>query len=337
MTTQRRTNDFLVGASVLIVTVALVVTVLWVQQADLGGKTRHVVARTRDVGGVALGNPVVIRGVRAGQVEAIALGERGWVALTLGIDRSVSMPSDPVVLLVAASLFGEWQVNVTDATGVPADRELRAALQDAHTNGDTLAGAVLPDIAQLTSVAGRIAGDVAQVADRVQVAFDDKAAKELRESIRNFATLSAELARTVQAQSRNLDRISTDVQQGLSTVNAASANLNRFSLRVDSATSRGELQQIVANSQSAARELLQATGSLRKLSEDATNTQSRLSGAVTKADSVFTKMNSGQGTLGLMINDPRLYQNSDSLITELRALVADVKRNPKKYINVRVF
>jgi len=337
MSSERRTNDFLVGASVIIVTVVLIVTVLWVQQTDLGGKTRHVVVRTRDVGGVALGNPVVIRGVRAGQVEGIALGGRGWVVLKLAIDRGVSLPADPVVLLIAASLFGEWQVNVTDEKGLPPDRELRAALVEAHTTGDTLAGAVLPDIAQLTSVAGRIAGDVAKVSDRVQVAFDDKAAKELRESIRNFAQLSAELAKTVQAQSKNLDLISTDVRQGLQSVNAAADNLTRFSSRVDSSTSRGELQQIVSNSQSAARELMQATSALRKITDDVNGTQAKLSSAVSRADSVFTKMNSGQGTLGRMINDPRLYQNSDSLVSELRALVADVKKNPRRYINVRVF
>jgi phospholipid/cholesterol/gamma-HCH transport system substrate-binding protein len=337
MSSERRTNDFMVGASVLIVAIVLIAAVLWVQQADLGGKTRHMVARTRDVGGVALGNPVVIRGVRAGQVEGIALGERGWVVLKLAIDKGVSLPADPVVLLVAASLFGEWQVTITDATGVPPDRELRAALVAAHTAGDTLAGAVLPDIAQLTSVAGRIAGDVAKVSDRVQVAFDDKAAGELRESIKNFAILSAELSRTVQQQSKNLDHISSGVQQGLASVNAAAANLDAFTGRVDSATSRGELKQIVANSQIAARELMEATKSLRKLSDDASVTQSKLSAAVSRTDSVLRKINDGQGTLGRMLNDPHLYQNSDSLVIELRSLVADLKKNPKRYINLRIF
>lgn len=337
MPDQKRTSDFLVGATVLVVTAVLVAVVLWVKQADLGGKKAAVVVRTRDVGGIALGNPVVIRGVRAGQVTGIELGERGWVVLKLGIDRSVSMPSDPVVLLVASSLFGEWQVNVTESAGVPPDRDLRAALAEARTSGDTLAGAVLPDIAQLTSVAGRIAGDVAQVAERVQVAFDDAAAKELRQSIRNFADLSSDLARTINAQSKNLDRISTDVQSGLASVNAAAANLNAFSGRVDSATSRGELQVIVTNSQNSARELVAATTKLRELSDGLARTESRLATAVSRADSVLIKANSGQGSLGLMLNDPALYRNSDSLVTELRALVADVRKNPRRYLNVRVF
>jgi phospholipid/cholesterol/gamma-HCH transport system substrate-binding protein len=337
MTTSRRVSDFVVGATVLVVTLALIGTVLWLKQADLGGQTRHLVVRTRDVGGVALGNPVVIRGVRAGQIESIALGERGWVVLKLGIGRGITLPSDPVVLLTAASLFGEWQATITDATGLPADRELRAAIAEARTESDTLAGAVLPDIAQLTTVAGRIAGDVAQVADRVQVAFDDQAARELRESIRNFSRLSAQLATTVQLQSKNLDRISGDVQRGLTSINAATANLDAFSARVDSATSRGELQDLVANSQAAARELLAATTRLREVAEGLDRTEGRLASAVSRADSVFAKVNGSRGTLGMLVNDPALYQQSDSLVRELRLLVADLKKNPKRYFNVRVF
>jgi phospholipid/cholesterol/gamma-HCH transport system substrate-binding protein len=337
MTASRRTSDFVVGLTVLVVTIVVIGTVLWLKQADLGGNTRHVIVRTRDVGGVALGNPVVIRGVRSGQIESIALGERGWVVLKLAIDPGVTLPSDPVVLMAASSLFGEWQATITDASGLPADRELREAIRESRTSGDTLAGAVLPDIAQLTTVAGRIAGDVAKVADRVQVAFDDKAARELRESIRNFSRLSSQLASTVELQSKNLDRISGDVQLGLTRINAAAVDLNTFSSRVDSATSRGELQVIVANSQAAAKELLAATTRLREVAEGLDRTEGRLASAVSKADSVFGKVNAGRGTLGLMVNDPALYQQSDSLVRELRALVADVKKNPKRYINVRVF
>lgn len=112
MTTPKRVSDFVVGATVLVVTIVVIGTVLWLKQADLSGKTRHLLVRTRDVGGVALGNPVVIRGVRSGQIESIALGERGWVVLKLSIDRGVPLPSDPVVLLAAASLFGEWQATI---------------------------------------------------------------------------------------------------------------------------------------------------------------------------------------------------------------------------------
>jgi len=337
VTTNKRASDFVVGLTVLLVVVVLIASTLWLKQADLGGRTKHITVRSRDVGGVALGNPVVIRGVRAGRVEQIALGDNDWVVLRLGFDREIELPNDPVVLLTASSLFGEWQATVTSRDGVPPDKVLKAAIEEARTSGDTLAGAVLPDIAQLTAVAGRISGDVAQVAERVQVAFDDAAARELRESIRNFAKLSSELARTVNAQSKNLDKISTNVQTGLATINDAATRLNTFSGRVDSATSRGELQTIVTNSQNAARELVQAAQNLKALTDRLDRTESNLASAVARADSVFAKANSRDGTMGLMINDPGLYRQSDSLVRELRSLVADMKKNPKRYINVRVF
>lgn len=322
------------------IAVLLIGAVLWIKEADLRGSQRQVVVRSREVGGVSPGNPVVIRGVRSGRIEAIALGEPGWVTITLGLDRDVQLPPDPVVLLVASSLFGEWQANITNNAAVPPDRNLQAAIAEARAKGvskDTLAGAVMPDIAQLTTVAGRLAGDVAKVADRVQVAFDDQAASELRESIRNFARLSATLARTIEVQSKNLDQISKDAHTGIGNINAAAEKLYLFSARADSATSRGELQEIMNNSRQAASELVKATASLREMAERLDKTETRLSTVVARADSVFTKANGTTGTLGLMINNPGLYQQSDSLVRDLRSLVEDVRKNPRRYLNLRIF
>ncbi|MCO4098727.1 MAG: hypothetical protein HEQ38_04830 [Gemmatimonas sp.] len=167
--------------------------------------------------------------------------------------------------------------------------------------------------------------------------FDDQAARELRLSIRNFAQLSTALAQSVNTQSKNLDRISSTVQTGLASVNDAAAKLNAFSARVDSATDRGELQTIVTNSQTAARELAEATRNLRELTDRLDKAEGNLARVVSRADSVLAKANGRTGTLGLMINDPALYLQSDSLVRELRALLADVKKNPKRYINLRVF
>lgn len=337
MTTERRKNDFVVGITVLAVSVLVIAMVLWLKQSSLRGSTRTMSVRTRDVGGLALGNPVVVRGVRAGRIEGIALGDSGWVVVNLGVDRDVSLPKDPVVLLFASSLFGEWQATIADAAGLPADAELRAHIAEARTRSDTLAGAVLPDIAQLTAVAGRIAGDVANVSNRVQTAFDDKAAGELRASIRNFAQLSDELANTVKKQSANLDKLSGRADQGVEKILSAAASIDKIAARVDSSTSKDELRQIIQSTQNAARELLAATTRLRTISDSASGTQARLNSVIAAADSVFAKVNSKRGTLGMMVNDSRLYTNTDSLIIELRALVADVKKNPKKYLNVRVF
>jgi phospholipid/cholesterol/gamma-HCH transport system substrate-binding protein len=195
----------------------------------------------------------------------------------------------------------------------------------------------LPDIAQLTAVAGRIAGDVAEVAERVRTAFDDSAAMELRSTIRSVADVSSELQRTVATQSRNLDVVGADVQRGVRDLTLAAALIDSVARRVDASTSRGEIGAIVSTVQQAAGELLATARQLRTLSVDVERTQVRLERAVASADSVFAKVNRGTGTMGLLVNEPGLYQQSDSLVVELRALVADIRANPRKYFNLRLF
>jgi phospholipid/cholesterol/gamma-HCH transport system substrate-binding protein len=58
---------------------------------------------------------------------------------------------------------------------------------------------------------------------------------------------------------------------------------------------------------------------------------------VTKADTLLGRVERGEGTIGLLVNDPSLYRNSDSLVIDLRAFLADFRRNPKRYVNLSVF
>ena len=54
-------------------------------------------------------------------------------------------------------------------------------------------------------------------------------------------------------------------------------------------------------------------------------------------DAVTTKINTGQGSLGLLLNDTKLYTNLEKSSNELNALVKDIKLNPQRYLNFSVF
>lgn len=335
---KKRSNDWIVGAAIITSMVGIVVATLYLQQADIGQKRLEITARFRDVGNLQVGNTVVIRGVLAGRVQQIALAPEGWVAVRLNMNEGITLPADPVVLIQASTLFGEWQATITSREAVPANREVLAALtESAGAPAGTLPGAVLPDIAQLTTVAGGIAGNVASVAERVRMAFNDSAALELRQSIRNFSALSSDLARAVRVQSRNLDSIAVGVRSGVADVSLASASLRRSMGRVDSATSQGEIQTIIAETARTATNLVEASDRLNALTRSLESAERSLRSAVTKADSVFGKVDRGEGSLGLLVNDPSLYRNTDSLLVDLRTLLADFKKNPKRYFSLSVF
>lgn len=338
---KQRSSDFVLGAVIVAAVVLIVAVSMFLRESEIGIKRHRVVARFGDVGQVQVGNAVVIRGVKAGKVEAIELADNGWVHVRLALTPDVELPRDPVVLLGASSLFGEWQAIVMERQSVPKNRDVAAALASsaaaATTRDGVLAGAVLPDVAQLTTVAGGIAGDVASVAERFQVAFNDSAARELRASIRSVAQLSADLARTVRVQSRNLDTVSVDVRAGAADLSKAADAFLRTVARIDSATSAGEVKRIVAESEQAATQVREAGARLNDITRQLEKTEGHLRDVMARADSVLLKVDKGQGTLGLLVNDPRLYQNTDSLLLELRALLADVKKQPKRYFGVRIF
>ncbi len=333
----KRANDFAVGLTILGAIVVITAGIVWMKQADIGQQKSHFVARFRDVGSARPGTPVVIRGVRSGRVEAMELATGGWVEVRMSLDPSVSLPARPVVLLNESSLFGEWQATVLGRDGVPRDEEVVRQLNEADQGDAILPGATLPDIAKLTAVAGRIAGDVASVAERFEVAFDDRAAAELRTSIRNVSDLSAALARTVRDQSRQLDSVSGDVRVGVKSLVRAAELLHSVAGRVDSSTSRGEVAKVVTDAGEAARQLRLVSTTLLSISEQLGRSQQGLQSVLAKSDSVATKINSGRGSLGRMVNDSSLYLHTDSLLIEFRAFLADLQRNPKRYVQVRIF
>lgn len=333
----KRSNDFVVGLVVIVSVIAIVALSLFLSRAHFGER-RSVVARFRDVGSTKVGNAVVIRGVQAGRVEEIALAGDGWVTMRMSLDEDVKLPEDPVVILNESSMFGEWQATIMERSAAPENRDVQQQLAEASEAGrGALPGARLPDIAQLTAVAGRIAGDVSRVSQRVQVAFDDRAAREMRESIHNVSVLSAELARTVRVQSRSLDRLSADVHTTMLSVDATAAALQHTASRVDSSTSGGQVGRIVGNLSDASTDIRETSRALREASASLSVSQARLSSLLEHSDSVMAKIDRGDGSLGQMVNNPSLYRNSDSLVLQMRDLVTEIKAHPRKYISLRVF
>jgi phospholipid/cholesterol/gamma-HCH transport system substrate-binding protein len=118
---------------------------------------------------------------------------------------------------------------------------------------------------------------------------------------------------------------------------SSAETVQRVAQRIDSSTASGEVRRIVDDVAVAATQLKEASDEVKTMSKQLSRSQGRLESLLVTSDSVMTKINAGQGSAGLLVNDPRLYRNSDSLVTELRALIADFKAHPKKYVNLRVF
>jgi phospholipid/cholesterol/gamma-HCH transport system substrate-binding protein len=334
----KRRDELVVGVTVFGALVLVVAGTLWLSQADLArGATTHA-ARFRTVGGLGVGDPVVLRGVRVGRVSAIRLGERNWVEADVQIYGDVALPADPAIVAASASLFGEWQAGIISLAQAGDDPNVRRALAEAAAEGDGLwPGATLPDIGQLTAQAGRIASDIASVSSRIQQTFDSAAVTELQESLRSFGRVADQIAQFTEQQTYVLRGVGERLDEGSTVLSRAAVSLEASLARVDSATNQGELARILENTQVASEQVAEATRGFNELVGAARDNQQSLVRVIQAADSVMTRIQNRSGTIGLLVGDSTLYVETTLAVQQLRSLLADIQANPRKYFKFSVF
>src|SRR5258708_24120154 len=117
----KRENEFAVGMVVIVAFALVVGGALWLSGTHFGGAEAVYTARFRTLGGLGVGNPVALRGVRVGRVEAIRLAPGNWVEADLKIYTGVAVPTRPAVLSSSASLFWEWAAQMVSPDQPPHD------------------------------------------------------------------------------------------------------------------------------------------------------------------------------------------------------------------------
>jgi phospholipid/cholesterol/gamma-HCH transport system substrate-binding protein len=334
----KRSNEFAVGLAVLAALALVIGGALWLSETDVNQKKTIYAARFRTVGGLGVGGPVTLRGVRVGRVEAIRLVENEWVETEFSIDRNVELPRKPAVISASASLFGEWTASIVPFEPLPVDPNLRNALIESdQAGGDAWPGATLPDIGQLTAQASRIAGDVADVTQRIGQAFDSTALKNLQQSVKDLATISGRLVKFADAQTGRMDRVSQNVANTSDAFTGVARSFQQAVARLDSATSDNQLKDILDNSRGSSADIRAAAADLRSVMAAARSNQASLVRVVRAADSLMTKLQAGNGTFGLLTSDSALYLETTKTVVQFRELLVDIQRDPRKYLKISVF
>ncbi len=338
MTRTTRRDTFAVGLSILGVLALVVVAWLFLGSVGPRGPNTLHTARFRTLGGVSIGDPVVLRGVRVGRVEAIRLAPDDWVEADLRVANPADVPARAVAIATSASLFGEWQVAVMDAARAPQDPDVQAALAEAGEGaGAVWPGATLPDIGQLTAQASRIASDIAQVTNRVQAAVDSQAIADISASVRDLRDMATRLLAFTQAQTGSLEQVVGNATASSADVAKAARHLELTLSRIDSSTASGELAAMVRDARATAAGLREASEDLRLLAGTAKDQREKLVAIVSGADAMVSRLARGEGTLGMLMADSALYRESTRAVVQLRQLLEDIQANPRRYFRFSVF
>jgi len=325
-------NETKVGLVLIAGIVLVVAGILWLQDWSLGSGEQEVVAWFREVGQLQDGNAVKLRGVPIGTVEEIALDQSSaGVIARFSISDEVILPEDPVVILSPETLLGDWQAEIFPRSRFPLYNYAKSP------EPGMLPGYSLPDVSRLTAVADRIAENLAVITDRVDLAFTDETAVNIRTAIENVQEVTEQLTRLMETQGQTVENLATGLESTTTSFQQVAESAQRAFAQVESAIAGGELTTIVTNIQTMSAQMDTLSRSLTQLSGEMT-------GAVASADSTFASLNQimgdlerGEGTLGLLLQDTALYRDLLLTSTLVQDLLLDFQRNPRKYINLRVF
>ncbi len=334
----RRRDEVLVGATIIASLAAIVFGGLWLSQSQLGRSAELYPARFITLGGLGVGNPVVLRGVRVGRVRNIRLAEGNFVEADIQVFDGVNIPARPGIVAASRSLFGEWQASIIDLDQPPDDPNVREQLQQVMAGiEDYWPGVALPDIGELTAQANRIAGDITTLSARVETVFDSQAVLELQQAIRNFTGIANDISEFTETQTDLMGDVGVNLKEGSDVVVNAAERLQTTLDRFAAATDEGELETIFTNTAVASRDAREALTDLRALVGIARAGDTTLVRLIQGVDSMISRIDRGTGNLGMLVSDSALYLEATLTVRQLRELIADIQANPRKYFKFSVF
>lgn len=293
-----------------------------------------------DIAGLKEGSPVRVAGVEVGSVTGVSLTSKEvevWIEISKDVQPLVT--SESRATLGAISLLGEAAVDITSAPqGTPIPRW-----------GYVRAGPIPATIAQLTEQAN------AGMNEARLLLSDLRAGKGTAGKLFTDDTLYRELDGFV----RSAERVASSVAEGRGTLGKLTqdsrvydelqrsvGNLNTITERIRNG--EGSLGQLMndpalAKSLSAAGQnfeqlsakLNRGEGTAGKLLNDDA-LYARLDSMTARLDGVIQQLNEGQGTAGQLLRDKQLYENMNQAAAELRGLIAAIRKDPRKYLNVKV-
>jgi uncharacterized protein YoxC len=242
------------------------------------------------------------------------------------------------VISASASLFGEWVANIVPFEPLPADPALRDALIESdRAGGEAWPGATLPDIGQLTAQASRIAGDVGDITQRIGQAFDSTALKNLQQSVKDLAAISGRLVKFANAQTGRMERVGANVETTSNAFSGVARTFNNAVSRLDTATNDNQLADILNNSRSSSTDIRHAAADLRSVMAAARANEASLVRVLQATDSLMSRIQAGNGSLGMLATDSTLYRETTRTVVQFRELIADIQAHPKKYLKISVF
>jgi phospholipid/cholesterol/gamma-HCH transport system substrate-binding protein len=349
-------TELRVGLFVLVGLLVLAAGIFYVTGSKFLGPKYQLTTYLPEVSGLTNGAPVRVDGVEVGNVESIRLLPRTPgkapqknknIEVVMRVDKQFKddILTDSTASLVTEGLLGNRYVNITRGfTGTPL------------TDKGVIPGAEEKAMKEVVERSAEVLGNLNALSDEVRDLIEG--VKEGKGSLGKLLTdeqaynhLNSLLARgdtlvgNVQAGQGTLgklvtsDEMYTKVNSGLDHVNVILADVRAQKGTIGKLMYDPSLydqaKQALTNGNAALDDVRAGKGTLGKLVTDDT-LYTKMRDTSSNLATATAKLNETTNTAGKLFSDPKLYENLTGVTGDMRLLISDFRKNPKKFLHIKI-
>lgn len=305
-------NETKVGALTIIAITLLFIGYSYLRGNDVFSNENVYYTDYNDVDGLSASKPVLVNGYQIGRVSKLTLMDNGKIRTEFKINSNVDIPSNTVAKIINADLLGSKAIVFELGTSNTLAKSGDPLLSDVQAN-------LLEKVEPLQIKIENLVVKLDSVLSAVNTALNDEFQRDFKSSLHSISV-----------SLNNVEKLTGDVEE---LVGSERMRLAKIMMNVEAITenlkNNGEtINAILANFNEASEEL---SGQKMKETIETANL------ALKDVQSITDKINKGEGSIGLLLNDDALYHNLNSSSENLDNLIKDLKENPGRYLKMSIF
>ncbi|PYF76774.1 MlaD family protein [Pedobacter nutrimenti] len=269
-------------------------------------------AKYSRVDGLNVSKPVLINGYQIGRVDKLQLQPDGTILATLKIKGKYEIPTNSVARLESIDLLGSKAIIMALGNG-------KIYAKDGDTLNANVAKNLMEAVQPVQKKAELIIDKMDSILTSVNAIMNPDFQKNVNKSFNSIAATLGSLESTSKKVDHLVGSEGTRISAILANVESISKNFKDNNVQINA---------IMKNLNTATDQI--AAANFKQTIDNANKAMNELQGVV-------SKINNGNGTLGLLINDTKMYDNLNNASKNLDNLLIDLKENPKRYVHFSVF
>jgi len=312
------TKEVKLGGIVIITLFAFIWGVNFLKSRDIFLKEKTVYAFYKKVDGLVPSNPIYLSGIKVGYVKNVEFvsNNSSDVRVSLVFNSKINIPKNSTAKIYSSDLMGSKAIQI-----------IMGNENNFISNGDILKSQVEADLKEeinrqvvpLKLKAEELMSSFDSVLIAIKLVFNENTRKNLSYSFENIK-ISLDNIRNL---TFNVDTLVSGQRNRLANIIS-----NFESISHNIRNNNDKISNIISNFSA-----LSDTLAKSKINETINNTNK----ALAETSAIIHKINKGEGSLGLLINNDSLYNNLESSSRNLDLLLKDLRLHPERYINISVF